>query len=132
MIETTIELRVRYAETDQMAVVYHGNYFPWFELARVHLLDDLGLPYRVLEARGFMLPVLCCQAEFKQPARFDDRLQIIARIQEPPKVRFSVHYEVSRAATLLAIGQTSHAFMTAQGRASKPPADFLEKMHAHF
>ena len=74
MLSATTEIRVRYAETDKMGVVYHANYFVWFEAARIQLLDDLGLPYNDLEERGYLLPVLECGAKFLQPAHFDDRL----------------------------------------------------------
>ena len=63
MLETQIEVRVRYAETDQMRVVYHANYLPWFEQARVHMLDELGFPYARMEAEGSMLPVIHCELD---------------------------------------------------------------------
>ncbi|NBP90463.1 MAG: hypothetical protein EBU50_04445, partial [Opitutae bacterium] len=58
MLEASVETRVRFAETDAMGVTYHGNYLPWFEMARVAMLDKIGYPYRELEKDGFLLPVL--------------------------------------------------------------------------
>ena len=58
MIQSRAEVTVRYAETDMMGVVYHGNYLPWFEIGRTTLLKELGLPYRQLEEQGYRLPVL--------------------------------------------------------------------------
>ncbi|MGF1451484.1 MAG: acyl-CoA thioesterase [Opitutales bacterium] len=132
MISTTIDLRVRYAETDQMGIVYHGNYFPWFEMARVDMLDHVGLPYAEIEAEGLMLPVLACEARFRASARFDDRLSIQATMPEMPRVRFHVEYKVFRAETLLATGRTEHAFMTPNGRPARPPERFLQALAPYF
>ncbi|MFT5837368.1 MAG: acyl-CoA thioester hydrolase, partial [Candidatus Azotimanducaceae bacterium] len=75
MIHTISTIRVRYAETDRMDVVYHSNYLIWFETARIQMLDQIGIPYREIEARGLFLPVLTVSAEYKRPARFDDRIE---------------------------------------------------------
>jgi len=76
MLRASVDIRVRYKETDKMGVVYHSNYFTWFEIARIALLDELGCPYADLEKDGFFLPVLSCDATFHQPAFFDDRLTV--------------------------------------------------------
>ena len=86
MLYATTEIRVRYAETDKMGVVYHANYFVWFESVRIQLLDDLGLPYNDLEERGYFLPVLECRAKFLQPAHFDDRLTVTVAIDVIVKI----------------------------------------------
>jgi acyl-CoA thioester hydrolase len=132
MISTSIALRVRYKETDQMGIVHHANYFPWFEMARVEMLDAVGLPYRDLEALGLRLPVLQCAARFRASARFDDRLEVTAMIRQCPGVRFTVEYEVHRASELLATGQTEHAFITPQGRPTRPPDVFTKALAAFF
>src|SRR6476646_5368618 len=69
-------VRVRYAETDQMGVVYHANYFVWFEVGRTDLLRAAGWTYREMEADGLSLPVIQAQCDYKQPARYDDELEI--------------------------------------------------------
>lgn len=132
VITTSIEIRVRYAETDQMGVVYHGNYFPWFEMARVEMLDHIGLPYREIEASGLMLPVLACEARFRASARFDDRICVTATIPRMPLVRFAVEYRVEREDTLLCTGRTEHAFMGANGRPARPPQRFLQVIEPYF
>ena len=76
MIHTSNNIRVRYAETDRMDVVYHANYLVWFETARIKMLDQIGLPYREIENQGLFLPVLNISVEYKIPARFDDILDI--------------------------------------------------------
>jgi len=132
MIETHCRIRVRYAETDQMGVVYHGNYFVWFETARVEMLDTLGWPYIELEKAGYRLPVIECSATFQRPAHFDDRLCIHCLISERPGLRIKVAYKVYREEELLAEGFTHHVFIDAQGRPAKPPSAFLAVARQHF
>lgn len=132
MIETSSEIRVRYAETDQMGVVYHSNYFVWFEVSRVEMLDKLDCPYKSLETDGYMLPVLECTAKFMRPARYDDRITIIARIEDKPLLRMTITYEVKRGEELLATGKTVHAFVTKDGMPVKPPARFVSVLKEHF
>lgn len=130
MIHTVLPVRVRYAETDRMDVVHHRNYFVWFESARIEMLDRIGLPYTEIEARGLRLPVLGAGAEFKRPARFDDRLEIRLFMRERPRARFRFDYEVCRDGLLLATGETTHGFMDAEGRGLRPPADFLGRIES--
>ena len=132
MISAITEVRVRYQETDQMGVVYHGNYFTWFESARIELLDQLECSYQELEKGGYLLPVLTCEARFVKPAKFDDRLQVSAFIKNSPLARIEIFYEVKRNKELLAKGATSHAFVNEEGKLIKPPRDFLEKANNHF
>ena len=127
MISAEVGIRVRYQETDQMGVVYHGNYFTWFEAARIELLDQLGCPYRELEKSGYLLPVLHCEAKFKKPAHFDDRLTIKVLIKEPPTAKVKIDYQVLRDGDFLCSGSSTHAFIDKQGKLIRPPAAFLEK-----
>ena len=130
MIHTISHIRVRYAETDRMDVVYHSNYFIWFETARIGMLDEIGIPYREIESRGLHLPVLTASAEYKSPAYFDDRLEIHLYMREKPRARLHINYEVQRNNTLLATGITSHGFMNTAGKGLRPPEDFLTKINA--
>ena len=132
MIRSQTTLRVRYVETDNMGVVYHGNYFAWFEVGRVHLLDELGFPYKELEAQGYLLPVLEAHATFKNPARFDDRVTVACVIPEAPRARVRLEYEVTLGEKRLVTGYTVHGFMSPDGRAMKPPEAFLRKIEAAF
>ena len=132
MISAITEVRVRYQETDQMGVVYHGNYFTWFESARIELLDQMECSYQELEKGGYLLPVLTCEARFIKPAKFDDRLQVTALIKTSPVARIEIFYEVKRNEELLAKGATSHAFVNEEGKLIKPPIDFLDKAKKHF
>ena len=116
-------MRVRYAETDKMGVVYHSNYFVWFEVARTDLLRNNGSTYKDMETEGFSLPVIEAHCEYKQPARYDDELEIRveAALASPARVRFS--YEVVRAsdAQTLVTGHTVHASIDRDGRPTRLP-----------
>ncbi len=125
MIHSVTKLRVRYAETDRMDVVYHSNYLVWFETARIQMLDEIGIPYREIEARGLFLPVLTVSAAFHKPARFDDRLDVHLYMKQKPRARMHFDYEVLRDSELLATGKSSHGFMDRQGRAQRPPEDLV-------
>jgi acyl-CoA thioester hydrolase len=104
-------VRVRYAETDQMGVVYHANYLVWFEVGRVELLRSLGLDYKLLEAEeGCWIAVVESTVRYKAPARYDDELIIQTHVAgvRGPVVRF--HYRIVRAedGLLLCEGETVH------------------------
>ena len=85
-----LKVRVRYAETDQMGVVYHGNYAQYFEMGRVEWLRNLGISYKWMEDNGVMLPVVSLNINYKKPARYDDLLTIktILKSQSTVKIEF--------------------------------------------
>ncbi len=132
MIQSRVEVTVRYAETDMMGIVYHANYLPWFEVARTALLREQGFPYRQLETDGYRIPVLEVAAKFVRPALYDDTLTIVATMKEKPLLRIRLEYEVFRGEELLATGHSSHAFCDLHGRPTRPPPAFVAKMSALF
>ena len=132
MIESKVQVTVRYAETDMMGVVYHGNYLPWFEVGRTTLLKELGLPYRVLEEEGFRLPVLEVSVKYYRPAVYDDTVTITTRLRERPLLRIRLEYEVTRGDQLLVTGHTVHAFIDRQGRPVRPPPKAVALFAAAF
>jgi acyl-CoA thioester hydrolase len=132
MLQSRTEINVRYAETDMMGVVYHGNYLPWFEVGRTTLLKEFGVPYRELEKEGYFLPVLEVQAKYHRPAVYDDTVTVITSLREKPVLRITLEYEIRRNDTLLVTGKTVHAFIDRAGRPSRPPAIFTEKMNKLF
>ncbi|HZG14348.1 MAG TPA: thioesterase family protein [Candidatus Bathyarchaeia archaeon] len=105
---------VRYSETDQMGIVYHANYLPWFEVGRTDFLREAGVTYRELEEQGFLLPVTDATLSYKQPARYDDQIEVRTRIGELTPVRLTFAYEIVRVADeeLLVTGETKHVFTT--------------------
>ena len=132
MLQTSVDIRVRYAETDAMGVVYHANYLPWFEISRIALLDKAGISYRELDDAGALIPVLEANLKYAAPARFHDLVTVTATMTEMPRVRFRVDYTVTLAGKTITTGSTSHAFMDRGARAIKPPPVVLEKLAPFF
>lgn len=123
-------VKVRYAETDQMGVVYHGNYAQYLEIARIDWLDALGISYKKMEEEGVMLPVYELKIKFKRSAKFDDMLKIVTRLKEKPGVRIEFQYEIfNQHDELLTEAETSLIFMDMEKmKPMKCPAKLLEKL----
>ena len=121
-------VRVRYAETDKMGVVYYANYFVWFEVGRTDLLRSLGWSYREMETAGVSLPVIEAHCEYHRPARYDDELEIRAEGRMLSQVRMEFRYEVRRIAdgVVAASGRTVHAALDTSGRPCRLPARIRE------
>jgi acyl-CoA thioester hydrolase len=120
-------VRVRYADTDQMGMAYHGNYVRWFEVGRTEMLRAQGMSYREVEEAGFRMPVLEVSCRYLTPARYDDELAIETVLAELGRASLRFEYRVVRLADgeLLARG-TRHCFLDSAGRAVRPPAFFRE------
>lgn len=119
---TQTTLRVRYAETDKMGVVYYANYMVWFEVARTEWLRDQGWTYRKMEADGVMLPVINAQCEYLRSVVYDEAvtLKTSGVLHSPVRVEFT--YEVFKEdGTLAARGTTMHAAVDATGRPCRLP-----------
>lgn len=116
-------IRVRYAETDQMGYVYHGNFFMYFEVARGDMARATGVAYTAYEAHGAAMPLLECGVVFRRPARYDDLLAVCAKIARLTPVRARIEYAVyrlaERTATFLASGFTEHVFTDHTGRPTR-------------
>jgi acyl-CoA thioester hydrolase len=132
MIQSRVNVTVRYAETDMMGIVYHANYLPWFEVGRTTLLKEIGVPYRRLEEEGFRLPVLEISAKYVRPAVYDDTLEILTTLRERPAIRIRLDYEVRRGDEVLATGNSLHAFVDRQGRPVRPPPWAAELINKAF
>lgn len=111
MVEHKTQIRVIYADTDAMGVVYHTNYIKWFEVGRCELLRSIGYPYAKLEEAGLLLPVAECGCKYKLPAVYDDLLEITARIADMKGATVTLEYEIRRQSSreLLVTGFTKHA-----------------------
>lgn len=107
---------MRYAETDQMGIVYHANYLVWFEVGRAEFMRARGLPYPELSAQGLELPVIEASCRYRAPARYDDQLTVATALDLLRSTRLRFRYEVYRGQKLLATGTTEHAFVNRQGR----------------
>jgi acyl-CoA thioester hydrolase len=123
MIAATSRVRVRYAETDQMGVVYYANYFVWFEVGRTDLLRTLGGSYKELEADGIFLPVIDAACHYAQASRYDDELEIRTEGRLLSPVRLQFDYAVVRLAdhVTTATGRTVHAALNGRGKPCRLP-----------
>lgn len=126
--ETTV--RVRYAETDQMGVVYYGNYFTWFEVGRVELCRQLGFEYKRMEAEDNSFIVVAeASCRYKRPARFDDVLTVRTRVTAAQRRTVRFGYEIlNEAGELIATGETLHVICDRAGR----PKSLPEKYRNYF
>ena len=121
---STSRVRVRYAETDQMGVVYYANYFVWFEVARTDLLRESGWTYRDMEADGFSLPVIEAHCAYRESAKYDEDIEVrtTGTMLSPVRVQFT--YDIVRTSdgATLATGSTVHATLDHAGKPCRLPA----------
>ncbi len=124
-LESSVEFRVRYSETDQMGVAYHGHYLAWCEMARTEHMRRLGVRYRDLEERGVRLAVSEARVRFAKSARYDDQLKVTAWLTEAASRRIAFGYRVERMddGALLATAETELISLDAGGRPARLPED---------
>ncbi len=127
-----ISFRVRYSETDQMGVVYHGNYAQYFEMGRVEWLRQLGTSYKEMEKNGIMLPVISLHVDFKKSAVYDDLITVRTILKKTPAVRIEFDFEIrNQAGDILVTANTVLVFMDMEKkRPVKCPDYLLEKIAA--
>ncbi|WP_400191918.1 acyl-CoA thioesterase [Hymenobacter sp. B81] len=135
MFSSDTHIRVRYAETDQMGYVYHGNFAAYFEVARTEAFRQLGISYRELEAEGVGMPVGELRVKFKRPARYDDLLRVRMLLRQMPEgSRVLFEYEIyNEADELLTEGSTLMVFVSsATGRPTAIPPHVLDGIRPYF
>ncbi len=132
MPESTIEFRVRYAETDQMGVVYHTNYLIWCEMGRTELMRQLGATYAELEGQGVYLVVSRAQIRFRNSARYDDPVRVRTRLTRVRSRGVTFHYVVERAEgePVLAEAETDLVCVDSSGSPRKLPGSIEELLGA--
>lgn len=123
-------IKVRYAETDQMGIVHHSNYAQYFELARIEWLDNLGFSYKKMEEEGVGLPVYDMNISFKKPAHFDEILQIETSLVQKPTAKIIFRYIIRNAANeVLTEATTTLVFINQKTqRPMRCPQYILEKL----
>lgn len=117
MFTSETQIRVRYAETDQMGYVYYGNYATYYEVGRVESLRTLGLSYKELEAMGIMMPVLENRTRYIQPGKYDELLKVKVCIPKLPRVKILFTYQIyNEQDQLINEGETTLAFIDAESK----------------
>ncbi|MCX6182675.1 MAG: thioesterase family protein [Bacteroidetes bacterium] len=130
MLTDEFKIRVRYSETDQMGFVYHGNYAAYLEVGRVETLRNLGYPYKDLEEKGVLLPLVNLTVNFRKPAVYDDLLTVKTSVKQMPSVKFVFESEIYNAkGDLIVEASVTLVFMDAlTKKPTKGPTDLLEKI----
>lgn len=125
------QFRVRYSETDQMRVVYHGNYAQYFEVGRVEWLRNIGISYKWMEENGIMLPVVSLTMNYKKPARYDELLTLKTILKNQTNVKIEFDYELyNESGELLTTGNSILVFVDMKtGRPIAPPAYIFELLN---
>ncbi len=124
-------IRVRYADTDKMGIVYNGNYLTYFEIGRTELMRAHGLPYTEFEKAGYYLPVVEAQVKYLNTAAYDDELIIEAslELQISPRVTFS--YRILKGEDIITVGKTIHTFVNSQTlKPTRPPKFYIDAIKA--
>ena len=126
-----ISFRVRYGETDQMGVVYHGNYAQYLEMGRVEWLRSMGISYKAMEENGIMLPVISLNIKFKKSAVYDDLITVTTYIKKKPMVKIEFDYEIrNQEGDLLIEANTVLAFIDMKSnKPVKCPNYILDKLN---
>ncbi|HLX11886.1 MAG TPA: thioesterase family protein [Bacteroidota bacterium] len=123
------KIRVRYADTDQMKIVYYGKFFEYFEQGRSDLLRKIGMPYPEIERMGYLLPVIEAHANYLKSALYDEEITVKTIVEEIPQVRIRIKYVVYRDTPdqVLVEGYTIHSFVNAEKKTpTRAPAAFTE------
>lgn len=129
------DIRVRYAETDGMKVVYHGNYLTYFEQARSEMLRNIGIPYSAIERMGIYVVVVEAHVNYRRSAFYDDVLHVKSQILEMPNNKITIQYEITRndEPDMIVDGYTLHTFLNAQtNKPTRPPKEFIELIKKYF
>ncbi|WBL43581.1 thioesterase family protein [Algoriphagus halophytocola] len=134
MFNAETQIRVRYAETDQMSYVYYGNYAMYFEVARVEAMRSLGFSYREMEENGIMMPVLESHYRYLKPGKYDELLTIKTTIPSLPGIRIRFDYCVfNEENELITEGWTTLTFLKKEShRPTRPPENLLALLKGYF
>ena len=127
-----IQIRVRYGETDQMGVVYHGNYVLYLEMGRIEWLRKIGVSYKKMEENGVMLPVVSMRLDYKKSAGYDDVINIKTQLKKTPTVKIEFDYEITnQKGELLTTANTVLVFLDKKtNKPTRPPQYILDALKA--
>ncbi len=133
MYNHQVDIRIRYAHTDQMGYCYYGNYAQFYEIGRVEALRNLGLSYKKIEESGILLPVIDFNIKYINPAYYDDLITVNTIIKELPSARIKFEYEIfNESGEKLNFGTTTLVFINKKtNRPTKCPLELIEKLKLH-
>ena len=129
------EIRIRYADTDQMQFVYNGKYLEYFEVGRTELLRSTGLSYKVVETEGYQLPLVEAHLKYVSAAYYDDILVIESSLKEIPKLKMRLDYKIFRKESneLVTEGYTEHVFINKETKKPvRPPKFFIDAVKNYY
>ena len=129
MLIAATKLNVRYQETDRMGIVYHSNYFVWFEIGRTELFKKIGVSYPDLEKNNYFLVVTDASCKYKAPAAYDDEVEVITQLAKSENCSLIFNYKVKKDGMLIASGTTRHAFVDARGKIARIPSTLVEALN---
>ena len=133
MYNHQVDIRIRYAHTDQMGYCYYGNYAHFYEIGRVEALRNLGLSYKKIEESGILLPVIDFNIKYINPAYYDDLITVNTTVKELPSARIKFEYEIfNESGEKLNFGATTLVFINKKtSRPTKCPLELIEKLKLH-
>lgn len=126
-----LQIRVAYADTDQMGMVYYGNYLTYYERGRTEFLREIGLEYKKLEERGFYFPVIYSECNYRAPARYDDLITIETSISEVTAASLTCSYIIKNGDKILVTGKTKHPFVNKLFKPVRFPQDIREALQKY-
>ena len=135
MLSFKTEIRVRYADTDQMQFVYNGKYLEYFEVGRTEMIRSTGLAYSTIEANGYQMPLLEAHLKYVSAAFYDDILIIETYVKELPRLKIKIDYKIFRKTNndLVCEGYTEHVLISKETkRPVRPPQFFLDAMKDYY
>ena len=135
MLTFKTEIRIRYADTDQMQFVYNGKYLEYFEVGRTELLRSTGLSYNVVETQGYQLPLIEAHLKYVSAAYYDDILVIESSLKEIPKFKMRLDYKIFRKENsgLVTEGYTEHVFINKEKKKPvRPPEFFIDAIKSYY
>ena len=134
MFSHSTKIRVRYADTDQMGYMYHGNYAEFYEVGRVEMLRSLGMTYKSMEDSGIIMPVTELKCKYIKPALYDEEITVKVILETMPAIRIIFKYELyNENEELINLGETTLVFLNKErNRPCMPSEDFLKRLKAYF
>ncbi len=135
MLKHNTELRVRYADTDQMKFAYNGKYFEYFEVGRTEMMREVGLPYEVIEKNGIFIPVIETKIHFFTPAFYDELLSIETWVEKLPTAKVHIDHiiKVKERDAIICEGYVELAFLDAKtNRPTRAPKFFMDAIKKYY